>query len=82
MNDEIYELYIRLLIYIPYAKTRDIPARYQKNGVRFHYDWTLKQFISQEVFYALFIESLTGKLFPAIIFTMQITSNQFLFYYD
>lgn len=30
MNDEIYELYIRLLIYIPYAKTRDIPTRYQK----------------------------------------------------
>lgn len=30
MNDEIYELYIRLLINIPYAKTRDIPAICQK----------------------------------------------------
>lgn len=30
MNDEIYELYIRLLIYIPYAKTRDISARPKK----------------------------------------------------
>lgn len=28
-------MYYRLLIYIPYAKTRDIPARYQKRVSNF-----------------------------------------------